>query len=159
MQHTIYISSSMFRELDPVRLSTDSQKATVLFYPGATAGKILENLLKDDKFTSIQSQHVKKVFLLCGTNNVDRILNIKRSQDNIIVNESNTQQNLKLFENTLDEMEQLISFLQNWAHTASINVLNILPRESSVRNKIINYLNKFLFDFSDGNKNWPFCGP
>ena len=34
---TLYISSSMFRHLDPTRLSTEHQTAQVLFYPGADA--------------------------------------------------------------------------------------------------------------------------
>ena len=157
-QHTVYISSSMFRDINPNKMSTGKQKATVLCYPGATAGRILQNLQEDGRFTSIQSEHVTKVFLMCGTNNIDKILHIPRSQDKSIVEQQHTQFNSKLLNNTKCEMEQLISFLQHWAHTASINVINILPRTSATRNQVINKLNQFILEFCSDNENLNFVG-
>jgi alkylated DNA repair dioxygenase AlkB len=39
---TLYISSSMFRNLDASKLSTDSHRASVCYFPGATAAGILK---------------------------------------------------------------------------------------------------------------------
>ena len=47
---TLYISSSMFRDLSAVKLSSKNQKAEVLFFPGATAGDMLSRLKHDPKF-------------------------------------------------------------------------------------------------------------
>ena len=66
---TLYISSSMFRHLDPFRMSSKSQSAEVLFYPGADAARMLGQLLHDPKFLGINKKNVKKIFILSGTIN------------------------------------------------------------------------------------------
>ena len=157
-QHTVYISSSMFRELNPAKMSTSSQNATVLFYPGATAGDMLDRLQKDHNFKSIQSDKVTKVYLLCATNDVDKVLSIPRSMDKAMVYEENVKFRKQIFDDTTSKIKQLVSYLQNWAHTASINIINILPRESSARNNVINDLNQFMKDFSVNNEHINFIG-
>ena len=144
---TLYISSSMFRELDPNKLSTKQQTAEVLYYPGATAEGILSRLQVDNKFRSINPCHVKNVYLLCGTNDVDRILEIPRQQQQNMV-DIRYKMNTYYCNKTKGDILNLSQFLHEWAALAKINIINILPRESWVRNTAINELNKYIFDLS-----------
>ncbi len=153
---TIYISSSMFRNLNSSKLSTDTQKAAVFFYPGATAGAILDRLNSDSDFRQINPQYVKRIYLLCGTNNVDNILHIPRSMDKSIVEDWYTNFSNKKLSQTKLEMKNLISNLNEWAPAACVNVLNILPRESNTRNRVINELNCFISEYSASNNNVEF---
>ena len=50
---TIYLSSSMFRELKPDGLSSNTQDAKVFFYPGSTSGQMLEKFKNDPKASQI----------------------------------------------------------------------------------------------------------
>ncbi len=47
------------------------------------------------------------------------------------------------------EVEHLVKFLQNWSESASLNIINILPRASYSRNSVINSLNSFLCKMCD----------
>ena len=51
--------------------------------------------------------------------------------------------------NTSNEMTKLVNFMQNWASSANINILNILPRESFIRNQAINLLNSHIIHLSN----------
>lgn len=152
---TLYISSSMFSELSALKLSTPSQNASVLSYRGATAGGILIRLQNDPNFISLQPQTVTKVFVLCGTNNVDRILNIpfpscsSSVRDTININES-------MLNSSFQEIDQLHQFLSNWNPNANLNFVNILPRVSLARNQVINRLNAHLSSRSINNPNTNF---
>ena len=126
---TLFISSSMFRDLDLVKLSSEHQKAEVLFYPGATAGDMLSRLKHDPKFKCIDPKYVTKIFLLTGTNNIDRILN-----------DSTGNQMKKAMKDVTD----LINFLHTWSSHSTIYNINILPRTTRVRNEVINHMNNFL---------------
>jgi len=141
---TLYISSSMFRNLDASKLSTDSHRASVHYFPGATAAGILKRLQLDSSFRALDSSKVKQIFLLCGTNNIDNILHIpKNMRDSFNVNldcYDPTQ-----FQQTLSEVEKLFKYLHEWARGAKINVINILPRASLARNTVINDLNCFMY--------------
>ena len=78
---TMYISSSMFADLDDTKLTSVNHRAAVFYYRGVTAGRILNNLQKYDKFNEIDSSNIKQVFLLCGTNDADLtlfILNVQK---------------------------------------------------------------------------------
>lgn len=132
---TFYISSSMFRKLMPSKLSSKTQNAEVVFYPGATAGRMLERFRKDVQKNDNKwdFSNVKSFMLLTGTNNVDTLL-----QD----------QSEAAFRDAFSEINQLISFLHSLAPSASINLINILPRNSSRRNNVINQLNNHLFTLS-----------
>ena len=103
---TLYISSSMFRELDPNKLSTKQQTAEVLYYPGATAEGILSRLHVDNKFRSINPSHVKNVYLLCGTNDVDRIFEIPRQQQQNMV-DTRYKRNTYYFNKAKDDISNL----------------------------------------------------
>ncbi len=140
---TVYISSSMFRNLNAGKLSSDSQKAAVIYYPGATAGSIQSKLKTDSTFSQIDPKHVKNVFLLCGTNNVDQVLGISRSHDKNIVDNNHTSFSDRKLYNTKTEIQDLIMYLNEWSQSAVINILNVLPRVSRVRNEVINEINSF----------------
>ena len=141
---TVYISSSMFRNLNQSKLSTKSHTARVLFYPGATAGGILQRLKADAAFSALDTSKVKQIFLLCGTNNVDNILQIPKTMRDSF-NVSLDWYDPALFKETLSEIEELVMFLHRWANGAMINILNILPRASLARNTVINDLNCFIY--------------
>ena len=71
---------------------------------------------------------INKIFLLCGSNNVDKILQVPRNMNNSVnVNFSNFS--AQKYERTFQ--------------CAGLNVINILPRASYVRNRVITDLNKF----------------
>ena len=146
---TVYISSSMFRNLDPEKLSSQHQRAVVLYYPGATAAGILTRIQGDDQFKSINPCNVKKIFLLCGTNNVDRILEIPRQyQQDVIDNQYKI--NCYQLNNATNDISQLTKFLHDWATSAKIEmIIYILPRESYGRNKVINELNKYIYNLGE----------
>ena len=140
---TLYISSSMFRHLKENELCSNQHSSTVLYYPGATAGNILKSLKADSSFNNIEPTNIKKIYLLCGTNNVDKILGVPKNLHNCadIDMRNFNGQNL---DNSFVEIEHLVSFLQRWSPSASLSILNILPRASYARNSVINKLNGFI---------------
>ena len=140
---TIYISSSMFRELDAIKLSSGKQKAARLFYSGASTGEMLSRLQSDTAFKKLDPRHVTKIYLLCGSNNVDRILHVPRSHYTTFLGD-NFRADSHQLSNTTNDMSKLIYFLHDWAKSASVNIIGILPRVSRVRNEVINDLNCFL---------------
>lgn len=125
---TIYISSSMFRFLDPYRMSSSQQKAQVFFYPGATAGQMIKRLFQDPDFRALDRKSVNQIFILSGTNNVDAVFS--RSQ-------------------TISEVTSCLSELLGkvWTYFdhPKINVINILPRDHEEKNRIVLQLNQLLY--------------
>ena len=143
---TLYISSSMFSGLKGSKLSSTSQDATVLFYRGATAGGILSKLKNDPEFLSIEPKNVQKIYVMCGTNNVDKILNIPFSKCSAHVSSSNVQFDQNRYNHTTQEFAEIYQFLHNWNSNVHINFINLLPRVSLARNQVINTLNNYLHD-------------
>ena len=137
---TVYISDSMFRGIESTKMSSQSQEAIVLTYPGATAGSILSRLKSDPKFQSIDSSKVTKCYLLCAGNNVDNILNISRDMHNYVIS-NNYSISYTSLQSAKRELTELAEFIHTWAANTSVNILNILPRQSFMRNKVINQLN------------------
>ena len=81
--------------------------------------------------------------MLCGTNDVDAILNIKRTMySNVHINSDNID--MLKFNQSVDDIQNLIHFMQYWSKGATINIFNLLPRGSIHRNKVINKINYFL---------------
>ena len=140
---TLFISSSMFRHLKATELRSSEHSSKVLFYPGATAGGILKRLKEDTSLQEIIPKDIKRIFLMCGSNDVDKILQLPRKlNDSVNINFSNFS--AQKYEKTLVEMEHLTNYLLSVFQCAQLNVMNILPRASYVRNCIINDLNGFL---------------
>ena len=71
---------------------------------------------------------------MTGTNNVDCILN----------DHNNTE-----FQKAIGDIKQLTEFLHQWASSATVNIINILPRTSHARNEVINHLNCFIYDLCE----------
>lgn len=142
---TLFISSSMFRHLKETELQSKHHKSKVLFYPGATAGEINNRLKSDPSFKRINATDIKKIYLLCGTNNVDHILGIPKTHHSCIDVDQRNFDKFKL-EKSFVEIENLVSFLKAWSPEANLNIINILPRENIARNNVINELNGFLYN-------------
>ena len=142
---TLFISSSMFADMDHTKLSSSNHSAAVFFYRGATAGGILNKLQHDPDFNDIDASSIKQVFLLCGTNDVDNILHVQRSNHSNINIDSDNYDEHK-FLKTIHDMHNLVNFLHNRNFKARINILNILPRASISRNRVINNLNQYLMN-------------
>ena len=87
---------------------------------------------------------IHKVFVFCGANNIDKALFVPRtSQSNFIDTNSHSATDHTI-NSAKVEFTKLFDFISSWAGSASINVLNILPRESFLRNYIINILNEHI---------------
>ncbi len=140
---TLFISSSMFRYLKESELRSDEHTSKVLFYPGATAGGILKKLQVDPSFININPKDISKIYLLCGTNNVDQILEVPWNLYNSAYVDMK-RYNDTMLGRTMVEIEHLVMFLNKWSEEATINVINILPRASVARNTVINRLNEFI---------------
>ena len=126
---TIYISSSMFRFLNPYKMSSNQQNAHVFFYPGATAEQMMKRLFQDPIFRAIDRKSVKQIFILSGTNNVDAILAGSQTISSVSKN-----------------LSELLGRV--WTHFdhPKIQVINILPREHQEKNHIVLQLNQFLYN-------------
>ena len=139
---TLFISSSMFRNLREDKLHSREHSSKVLSYPGATAGEILKRLKSDPVLNNLDPKEIKKIYLLCGTNNVDCVLGTPKNLRNSIVDFRGFRG--EIHEKSLAEFEHLTNFLTNWSQKASLNIINILPRTSYARNHVINNFNVFL---------------
>lgn len=128
-EKTLYISDSMFRNLDIAKLSSESQTAVKFFYPGANATQMMYKLKHDPKFAALEKDEITKVFVLTGTNNIDDIY---------------YDRNGGSLNRTVTDIRNLIYFLKSTLNAAVINVLNILPRKNAGRCDIINIINSHL---------------
>ena len=124
----VFISSSMFADLNASKLSTSDINAHVFFYRGADSFRMLEKLKQDEGIQSLsKKKSVKKVFLLTGTNNVDQICARKQSMSN-----------------GCNSIDQMIRYVQYLFPNAVISTLNILPRCSQDRQNVIDQLNRHI---------------
>ena len=149
---TLFISSSMFRSLDEKRLSSKTQDAVVFSYPGATVSSMEEKFKADCRRDDLEPKSVQNIVLMCGTNNVDLILKSpKHMRDKLIYEQSPCS--MDAMSETFKSIENFLLFLREWAPYAKIKLLNILPRESRIRNDVINRINNYIcslankFDF------------
>ena len=139
---TVYISSSMFSQLDAKRLSSTSQDAFVFSYRGATAKNMHDRFKSDKRHSEINPQTVDKIFLLCGTNDIDNIVGSPRNMRNKLVSHPK-QDNMEALTHTCNHIEDFVKYLHHWAPHAAIRLLKVLPRESRVRNEIITKINSY----------------
>jgi alkylated DNA repair dioxygenase AlkB len=148
---TVYISSSLFRNMDEKKLSSNQQEAKVFSFPGATAQEMLIRLQSDRRFNTIDPNRVKQVFVLCGSNNVDKILSVPRSHWNSVIHDKGIQFSNHCLIDTTNDITNLGIFLHERMQESTINFINILPRASRTRNVIINDLNTFIGEFCDSH--------
>ena len=88
------------------------------------------------------------VILLCGTNDVDSILNSPKHMRSKLLKVDGHKANAKCLDTTNRSIEKLVKKLHEWAPLALINIVNILPRESRVRNEVICDINHFISNLS-----------
>ena len=139
---TLYISSSMFSQLDEKRLCSKSQNAHVFSYSGATASNMHNRFLSDSRVKEIDPKSIHKIFLLCGTNDVDNILSSPRHMRNKLIENSKTD-SMEALSETFNCIDRFTKHLHEWAPNATIRILKLLPRESRARNEIITKINSF----------------
>ena len=117
----------MFRYLKADGLSSNSQRAKVFFYGGADSALMMQKLMYDSDFTSINQLNVQRVFILTGSNNVDKIY----------------EGSCKL-DDAKRDIAKLLKFLTEHFTVATVNVINILPRVVKGRNDVIEALNNYI---------------
>ena len=122
---TLYISSSLFRDLDETMLSSSDQKAKVFFFPGANSSQMLNRLLQNPDFKSLNRSNIRKVFLLTGTNYVDSI------------NSRTTH-----IDTAIHGIFNIISALWSIFNHAQFNIINLFPRVDGNKNNIVYLLNR-----------------
>ena len=132
----VFISSSMFSDLDSRKLSTDKIKSHVFFYRGADSNRMLQKLKGDPEVQGLNKSNVCKVFLLTGTNNVDSVCYQRQS-----IHESHTS------------ISKVIDYVCSLFPSAAVNVLNILPRVQESRRNAIRQLNDHIKDFCQKSNN------
>ena len=127
-EDVIFISSSMFRDLNPAKLTSTSINAHVFFYPGATARQMQARLSADQDFQNLSKRTpVSKIFLLTATNNVDLVCSQKQQ-----------------FSDVMSEISELVNYICGLFSGTEINLINILPRASRERSDIIRNLNDLI---------------
>ncbi|KAL5257974.1 hypothetical protein ACHWQZ_G012807 [Mnemiopsis leidyi] len=124
---TLFISSSMFRNLNENMMSSSKHTAKVLFYPGANSYEMLQRLLKDDEFYTLDKSAIKQIFVLTGSNYI----------------ESLASGNLP-FENATSGVNSLCFKLWETFVNAKISMINILPRADRCRNSYVMKLNDYI---------------
>ena len=85
---------------------------------------------------------IQKIFLLCGTNDVDNILNSPRHMRNKLI-EHTKGDSMEALTETFNCIERFTKYLHEWAPNATIRLIKVLPRESRARNEIITKINSF----------------
>ena len=120
----------MFRNLDQDKLSSRSQNAEKFFYPGADAACMHKSLIGDPRFQSICPTTVDKVFLMTGTNNVEKVYFGKNGRHAL--------------HNAQHDIDSLLYYIKTHFYSAKLFVVNILPREAKGKNDIIRNINLFI---------------
>ena len=146
---TVYISSSMFSNLDASKLSSKFQDALVFHYPGATVSGINQRFHADANKDHLDVSRIKKIVLMCGTNDVDVILNSPRQFRTKLLTSNKHPPDSMCLDKTNRSIKTLILSLQKWAPNAKVNIVNILPRESFSRNQVISDINQFISKLQD----------
>ena len=129
----VFISSSMFADLDAGKLSSKQVKAHVFYYRGADSHRMAENLRNDKMVQNLAAKGtVSKVFLLTGTNNVDSVCHQRQS-----------------LHDSCQSISKTIEYVQSLFSAAIVNVINILPRVMENRKNVINQFNHHIESFCE----------
>ena len=127
----IYISSSMFSRFSSEKLSSKTQRAHTFSYSGKDSHEMLNHLIADPKFQGINTANVSKVFILCGTNDVQKIYCGKNLHD------------------SYQSLDKIFLYLYNTFYKATINIINLFSRDFKGCNDIIKELNGHILNLSD----------
>ena len=90
----------------------------------------------------------KSICFVVYTNNVDKALGIPFSHNSDFVDTGHFWTSETAVNSIKSEFNDIINFLHGWASEAPINILNILPRVSSTRNNVINFINQYISQLS-----------
>ena len=143
-KRVIYISSSMFKSLNENKLSSKFNDALVFSYSGATVESMREKFKNDPRLKDIDSKTVQTIVLMCGTNNIDKIIDSPIHMRNKFISEQQTHScSMEAITETFKSIQNFLTYLHEWAPYARIKILNILPRESRVRNEAITRINSY----------------
>ena len=134
----------MFSKLEGEKLSSKYHEAHVFSYPGATANAINERFQSDARKDTLNTINVKSIVLMCGTNDVDSILNSPRKMRTKLLCPDSFSGDASALDSTNNCIEKLILSLHKWAPGADIKIVNVLPRESFSRNRVITDINEFI---------------
>ena len=141
----IYISSSMFKFLEESKLSSKFHDSLVFSYSGATVKSMEEKFKKDQRLSSFDPKTVETIVLMCGTNNIDSIIDSpKHMRDKFISEQQPHNCSMEAITETFKSIEHFLVYLHEWAPYAKIKILSILPRESRVRNHVISRINSYI---------------
>ena len=144
-KRVVYISSSMFKSLNESKLSSKFHDALVFSYSGATVKSMEEQFKEDQRRSNIDSKTVQTIVLMCGTNNIDNIIDSpKFMRDKFISEQQPHSCSMEAITETFKSTEHFLMYLHEWAPNARIKILNILPRESRARNQVISRINSYL---------------
>ena len=141
----------MFSNLDEHKLSSKHQQAYVFSYSGATVKGICDRFSLDNRKDKIQPSKVENIVLMCGSNNIDLILDSPRHMRSNLI-QPNCSPNTNAINQTKTDIEDLIISLHDWAPRATICFLNILPRESLARNMVISDINRYISKLPDQHR-------
>ena len=143
-KRVVYISSSMFKSLNESKLSSKFHDALVFSYSGATVKSMEEQFKEDQRVSDIDSKTVQTIVLMCGTNNIDNIIDSpKFMRDKFISEQRPHSCSMEAITETFKSTEHFLMYLHEWAPNARIKILNILPRESRARNQVISRINSY----------------
>ena len=143
-KRVIYISSSMFKSLHESKLSSKFNDALVFSYSGATVESMEDRFKKDPRLNDIDSKTVQTIVLMCGTNNIDNIIDSPIHMRNKFIGEQSQSCNMEAITETCKSIQHFLAYLHEWAPYARIKILNILPRESRARNEAITRINSYI---------------
>ena len=133
----VFISSSMFADLDAYKLSSGNIKSHVFFYRGANSQRMMDKLKNDQEIQNLAMKRtVSKVFLLTGTNNVD----------DVCCERQNMQE-------ACSSISRTIRYVQSLFSTAEVNLISILPRIAQNRKMVIRKLNEHIESICKNNLN------
>ena len=135
-KNVLFVSSSMFRFLNPEGLSSATIRATKLFYPGADASVMLNKLKVD--LGSVPTP-LSDIYLMTGTNNVNSVYFGSRS-----------------LKEAGNDINNLMHYLKSIFPAAVIHIINILPRSSKGRNDVVKELNLLIKEICDNDEHLDF---
>ena len=95
----------------------------------------------------MDTDQVTNVIVLCGSNNVDSILGSPKEDRTALL--GHLPQGTDELSQCKKDIECLMLQLHNWAPSALIRMVNVLPRESYTRNMVITNINQFLSELAD----------
>ena len=93
------------------------QKAEIFSFAGATTKSLRTDLQQDVQFRNLDSTKVKQVFVLCGANDVDRVLRLPKHAQSEYLDSSR----LRIDQSVLDNSRKDITAITQLLETENMN--------------------------------------